>query len=332
MKEKEWGFDKGLGVASEWIEGLKQGDSASLKQKPIGLADGFAVDAWLANWDVVGTGWDNIQIDATNHAIRLDTGGGLKYRARGGAKPLDDKVSEWDTMRTKHSPSKEVFGNLTENELITSGRKVMAISDDAIRRTVADNGFGKDLADLLIARKNVISTKVFGLVHPPQEIKKGVTFYVVDLEKAKPYTRYRRGRLEHVKGYQGKDRKPIEIKIDPAWGKHAEELQVRVDTWKKLRDNKEELAKMGFTYIGKEKATEKWYVASLGMKEERERVTECDVVKHKSGTKIYINAYDVPSQIAFDLNQWDQVFETAKKWPLPDVFYRGGTIRRRMPF
>lgn len=322
MREKEFGLDKGLGIASEWIEGLKEGDSASLKQKPAGLADGFAVDAWLANWDVVGTGWDNIKIDSTGHTVRVDTGGGLKYRARGGAKPLDDKVSEWDSMRTKHSPSKEVFGTLTDKELIDSGHKVMAIPDIAIQRLVLENGFGKELADLLIARKSVISKKVMEL---EAKVKKGVTFYVIDLEKAKPYTRYRRGRLEHVKGYAGKDRKPIEIKIDPAWGKQAEELQVRVDSWKKLRDNKEELAKLGYKYIGKEKVTEKYYVASLGMKEERETVTECDVVKHKSGAKIFVNAHDVPSQIAYDLTQWDTVLETAKKWKAPDVFYRGGT-------
>ncbi len=325
--------EKGLGIASEWIEGLKQ-DPERVKRKPMGVTDGFAADAWLANWDVVGTDWDNILLDETDHAVRVDTGGGLLFRARGEKKPLDEKVTEWESMR-QHRPANEVFGKITENELIASGRKVMAVTDDAIRRTVAENGFGNDLADLLIARKNAIATKVFrilappaqGIEPPPKDLDVGkeiIKNYII-LEKAKPYTRYRRGKLEHVKGYAGKDRNFVEFGKE-ASKQMAVNVNVDIDKFKKLKENKEELAKIGFEYVGKENFTETTTVLSLGVKENREKVTECDVFKHKGGGKVFVNSKDPPSKMKINLTQWNQVFEAAKKWNPPDVFYRGDTV------
>ncbi len=320
---------KGLGIASEWIEGLKQ-DPEKVKRKPMGVTDGFAADAWLANWDVVGTAWDNILLDATEHAVRVDTGGGILFRARGEKKPLDEKVTEWESIR-QHRPGIEVFGKMTENELIASGRKVMAVTDDSIRRVVAENGFDKDLADLLIARKNAIATKIFrilaptaqGIEPPPKDLDVGkeiIKSYVI-LEKAKPYTRYRRGKLEHVKGYQGKQRTVGFLEAADI----STQIAVKVDEWKKFKADKKELAKIGFEYTGKENFTETTTVVSLGITEKREKVTECDVFKHKGGGKIFVNSKDVPSKMKANLAQWSLVFEGAKKWNPPDVFYRGGS-------
>jgi hypothetical protein len=150
----------GKQVASEWIEGLKEARDVLENENPKGLAEGFATDAWLANHDVVGTAWDNILLDSTGEAVRVDTGGGLKYRARGAAKVMDDQVTEWETMRTKYEPAATVFGKLTKNELKASGQRVVSIPDSEIYRVVSENGFGKDLADLLIKRKNVIAEKI----------------------------------------------------------------------------------------------------------------------------------------------------------------------------
>jgi hypothetical protein len=40
------------------------------------------VDAWLANYDVAGTGHDNIIVDNNGVAHRIDSGGGLRYAPR----------------------------------------------------------------------------------------------------------------------------------------------------------------------------------------------------------------------------------------------------------
>ena len=67
------------------IDGMET-DAARLKAGTItGVNDNFVVDAWLANWDVVGLGYDNLLVKA-GRAIRVDTGAGLRYRAQGGPK------------------------------------------------------------------------------------------------------------------------------------------------------------------------------------------------------------------------------------------------------
>src|SRR5262249_44838105 len=48
-----------------------------------GLQDSFAADAWLANWDSVGLGKDNVLISPDGLATRIDLGGSLRYRAQG---------------------------------------------------------------------------------------------------------------------------------------------------------------------------------------------------------------------------------------------------------
>ena len=495
----------GLGVASEWIEGLKQNPEL-VTENPPGLAEGYATDVWLANWDVIGTAWDNILLDGTGHAVRVDTGGGLKYRARGGVKPLDEKASEWESMR-EHRPGSTVFGKLSEKELIASGHRVMAIPDSEIQRLVAENGFGKDLSGLLIARKKAIGEKVRALESPIEsyshdslshlvnmvnkaiienpgrithgytddkgksrdtgwsaffvvgdkiypyhkwheipiedrknavsfhshspsnwkvsddfqplnsedihiwlkmfkaggagrregiimadgrmevleltsetdpalfklgskslqrelhrdyaerakyydehkddpnystsqqdrellrafskkyrikyheglnwkiDTNKGITFYVIDLEKAKPYVRYRRGRLEHVSGYH-KDRKLVPFWIDM-------EEKVPINTWKKFLGDKKQLDEFGYKHTGKELASEEYEVVSLGIKEKRYKEVMCDVLEHRTGSKIFVNTEDPPSRMTEDLTNWGTIFDFSKKWTLPDVLYMG---------
>jgi hypothetical protein len=44
------------------------------------VTDAFAVDAWLANWDVAGLNYDNTVL-VQGRAVRIDVGGSLRYRA-----------------------------------------------------------------------------------------------------------------------------------------------------------------------------------------------------------------------------------------------------------
>lgn len=148
-----------IGIASKWTNITKAGSAAALAKVP-GALDGFAVDAWLGNWDVVGMALDNLQIGPDGKAHRVDAGGSLEYRAQGAKKPFGPKVEEIDTLRdAKLNPhSAAVFAGLKQADLVASVAKVAAISDVAIRAMVNEFGPGDQaakakLAETLIARK-----------------------------------------------------------------------------------------------------------------------------------------------------------------------------------
>lgn len=149
-----------IGIASKWTEVKKAGTAAKLAAVD-GALSGFAVDAWLGNWDVVGMGLDNLQVGADGKAVRVDAGGSLEYRAQGAKKPFGTSVTEIDTLRDKklNPHSAAVFAKMTVADLSASAAKVVTLADSQIRALVAEHGPGgeferKALAATLIARKN----------------------------------------------------------------------------------------------------------------------------------------------------------------------------------
>jgi predicted DNA-binding WGR domain protein len=164
-----------VGIASRWAEVTKVG-AEGLKSTP-GALSGFVVDAWLANWDVVGMGYDNLQAGADGRAMRVDAGGSLQYRAQGEAKPFGHKVEEIDSMRDakKNPQAAAVFGALTAADMTASAKKVLAVSDDQIHDLVMAHGPGDvtkkaELIDALIARKEDIA-KRFPKAVPKTKVK-----------------------------------------------------------------------------------------------------------------------------------------------------------------
>lgn len=156
--------DGKLGIASKWVDVQKADPDALAKAE--GAAEGFAVDAWLANWDVVGLGFDNLQLDAHGQAVRVDAGGSLEYRAQGGKKAFGETVPEIDTLRDpKINPqSAQVFGHLSAADITASVAKVAEVPDDAIYDLVMEFGPGNmadkaHLIDTLIARKQDLLAK-----------------------------------------------------------------------------------------------------------------------------------------------------------------------------
>ena len=127
-----------LGVASR-MQQVRKGTPGQLRGAP-GTADGFGTDAWLANWDVVGLECDNLLLDATGKAIRVDTGGSMLFRAQGApkGKAWGDAVGEINTLRNKslNAQAASVFGQLPESAIRDSIKRVVAVSDDEIRRIV----------------------------------------------------------------------------------------------------------------------------------------------------------------------------------------------------
>lgn len=150
--------DGKVGIASKWVSVSKGAPAALAKAE--GTQAGFAVDAWLANWDVVGMAYDNLQVGPDGKAYRIDAGGSLTYRAQGGKKAFGATVGEIDSMRDAkiNAQSAAVFGSMTEADITASVAKVAAISDQTIRAIVEAHGPGdaaakKQMADTLIARK-----------------------------------------------------------------------------------------------------------------------------------------------------------------------------------
>jgi len=111
---------------SKYIDGTEFGklsendrNSAILK-----LRSSFIIDAWLGNWDVIGTGGSNI-IVKDGKVYRIDNGGALTYKATGGNKDLTKEVTEFETMRNGsiNPEASKVFGALDEDDLIKQFNK-----------------------------------------------------------------------------------------------------------------------------------------------------------------------------------------------------------------
>ncbi len=91
-----------IGVASAIIDnsGTLQARKRFTKGRANEVLRGYSADVWLANWDAVGTGLDNVV--ATKHGraaiARIDQGGALLFRARAGRKRAEqlEKITEWD--------------------------------------------------------------------------------------------------------------------------------------------------------------------------------------------------------------------------------------------
>lgn len=160
-------LDGSIGVASKWESDLALERLPSNLAKAKGVKEGFVVDAWLANWDVVGSNYDNLLLRASGSAVRIDSGGALLYRAKNGLKgsAFGSEVGELKSFLSaaKNPSSFKVFGDVTRLEMKESAKRVLAITDDDIRKTLAEHGpyaslkENKDLAELLIKRKSFIA-------------------------------------------------------------------------------------------------------------------------------------------------------------------------------
>lgn len=153
-------------IASRIVDGLAKGSAADLA-KAAGTADGFVVDAWLANWDVIGLGYDNLLLKGAR-AFRVDTGGALRYRAQGGLKGAawGDDVPELESLRdpSLNRQAQSVFGNLTADQIEASAVRVLSVTEDQIRQVVksygpTDPAENAALVSRLIARRKAIAKR-----------------------------------------------------------------------------------------------------------------------------------------------------------------------------
>lgn len=132
--------------------------------EPSKAAHGFATDAWLANWDCVGLSGDNLLFDQAGNLVRIDSGGALRFRAKGGPKgaAFGDLVNEIDTLRGAGAGSgtkaSEVFKHLTDTEIVESIDRVLAVSVKDIAQVVENYG-PRDLSERNELRKRLLARR-----------------------------------------------------------------------------------------------------------------------------------------------------------------------------
>lgn len=87
-------YDNGLHKVSKFVDGKDLrvfkaesgygGEPEKYKGIKEQVKKGYVLDALLANWDVVGQIEDNIRLGDDGEVYRMDSGGALRFRARGG--------------------------------------------------------------------------------------------------------------------------------------------------------------------------------------------------------------------------------------------------------
>ena len=152
-------YGGGLGVATRMIPGLVQmtGEgNVSAAQKD------FATQAWLANYDALGQGFDNT-LFKDGKAVNIDPGGALYFRAQGAPKDeaLQPGAPEFASMRNTTSEQKAIYGKMTASDLTESAAALKGVSDATITKLVdtywpGDQGTKDLTSQLLIDRRDAV--------------------------------------------------------------------------------------------------------------------------------------------------------------------------------
>ena len=154
----------GVAIASVWLDGSSPLSAYAMGHHPAVRA-GFLADAWLANWDVVGLEADNIVSTPEGHAVRIDAGGAMMYRAQGAPKPFPgDSVAEFNTLRDPNvnPQSARVFEDMKPEELARSAAMLSSVKDEDIDAAVvkafgdSEEAYPDDLASILKQRRDVV--------------------------------------------------------------------------------------------------------------------------------------------------------------------------------
>lgn len=127
------------------------------------VLEDFAVHAWLGNWDAVEN--NNTMTDANGDPVTIDVGGSLMFRARGGARKLDDRVGELQSMRNASAgaSARATFAQLTPDHtdarFVAGVERIAAISPAQIKDLVDSSmpsisaAKRKALVDQLVKRR-----------------------------------------------------------------------------------------------------------------------------------------------------------------------------------
>ena len=124
---------------------------------------GFTADAWLANWDAVGTGYSNMLPGLHGEVVRVDHGGSMAFRAQGQPKKFDGGLpGELDSLRNPslNQNASQVFAKVTTDDVVEGVTTIGKVPSTRIDALVAQAGFtgaAKDnLTGALVSRRNAM--------------------------------------------------------------------------------------------------------------------------------------------------------------------------------
>lgn len=227
-------FEGQPAIASRIVDGLRKGTPDELLAG--GAADGFAVDAWLANWDVAGATLDNLLVRGAR-AFRVDTGGALRYRAQGGLKgqAFGDTVTEIQSLRNAGTAPQaaRIYGGMTPAQIEASVARVLAIDDATIDRLVAQLGpsdptDAKVLATRLKARREDLARQYPNARRAPAAAADPDGARVTELEQAEVVASRVNGFTFRTDGDQIEDQNVIVSQITSASGRPVTRLFLKV--------------------------------------------------------------------------------------------------------
>jgi len=148
-------------TASRVLDGDQVSDPDAVREQ---LREGYGVDAWLANWDIVGATFDNVIRTPDGKVARIDLGGSILFRAQGGPKGarFGETVDEWLSLRDRHRApqASRVFTGMSPVEQLAAVQRVTRIKVGRIREIVAAAGLPKSVADLLVARRRDLAKRL----------------------------------------------------------------------------------------------------------------------------------------------------------------------------
>lgn len=115
--------------------------SRESQKNSLDVQNGFVVDAYLANWDVVGSDYDNM-VRGNDGFYRIDNGGSLIFRARGGDKEYSsESIPELETMLDSSYTAGDVFSGITKKTIMRQAKKLIAgLSVEDIQEIVEKSG------------------------------------------------------------------------------------------------------------------------------------------------------------------------------------------------
>ncbi len=177
-------YIEGVPLASWWGKADTAAKAAMREQ----LQAGMAMDALMANWDVLGMAGDNVLIDKAGKAWRIDNGGALRYKAMGSPKGalFGDKVTElklWRVSQTGTPSSAKEWARLMYGD-VSSGELARQVEVLDAHRAELLAALPDDLKPTISARLDDMKAQLKGIA--PAEAKPGLWGAVEDAGPVDP--------------------------------------------------------------------------------------------------------------------------------------------------
>lgn len=149
-----------LAVASRYDDNLYRPEF--LDGNVLGLMEGFLVDCWLANWDVIGLEYDNIMKDDFG-AVRVDVGGSLLFRAQGAPKGKQFGPAVLEVMSMLdydvNPQAYNVFKRMEQHHILSATTHIDAIDPAVVIDLVDECGLPEHVTKVILDRLDFIKER-----------------------------------------------------------------------------------------------------------------------------------------------------------------------------